>query len=171
MVWHCFSAYKPDRSQRLVRFSEKPAFHFKLLNITSMKKVIFIIIALVALAHVGFAQEAKFQLSSHILDITTGKPAKDVKITLSKRDSNNNWTTVEEKNTDSNGRIKDFLKQEGKDHTGIYKLTFHTSPYFKSLGHKSFYPFIEVVFELVDNEHYHVPITLSPFGYSTYRGN
>ena len=62
-------------------------------------------------------------------------------------------------------------KQDGKDNSGIYKLTFHTSPYFKSLGQKSFYPFIEVVFELVDNEHYHVPITLSPFGYSTYRGN
>ncbi len=128
-------------------------------------------LALILLAQVSFSQEPIFQLSSHILDITTGKPATNVKITLSKKDKQDNWIKVDEKNTDSNGRIKDFLKQDGKDNTGVYKLTFHTSPYFKSLGQKSFYPFIEVVFELVDKEHYHVPITLSPYGYSTYRGN
>ncbi|HTO35570.1 MAG TPA: hydroxyisourate hydrolase [Flavobacterium sp.] len=139
-----------------------------------MKKItnkVLLFTALIALTQCTFAQETKFQLSSHILDITTGKPAKEVEITLSKLDKNDNWILLEEKNTDSNGRVNDFLKQDGKDNSGIYKLTFHTSPYFKSLGQKSFYPFIEVVFELVDNEHYHVPITLSPFGYSTYRGN
>ncbi len=136
-----------------------------------MKKTILLLFAFIALVQFSFAQETKFQLSSHILDITSGKPATGVKITLSKKDKNDNWITVDEKNTDVNGRIKDFLKQDGTNNTGIYKLTFHTSPYFKSLGQKSFYPFVEVVFELVDNEHYHVPITLSPFGYSTYRGN
>jgi 5-hydroxyisourate hydrolase len=136
-----------------------------------MRKITFLILAFSFVTQLGFSQESKFQLSSHILDITTGMPAKDVKITLSKKDNKDNWIIVDEKNTDNNGRIKDFLKQDGKDNTGIYKLTFHTNPYFKSLRQKSFYPFIEVVFELVDNEHYHVPITLSPFGYSTYRGN
>jgi 5-hydroxyisourate hydrolase len=136
-----------------------------------MKKATFLLLAFIALAQFSFAQETKYQLSSHILDITTGKPAIGVKITLSKKDKNDNWITIDEKNTDLNGRIKDFLKQDGTNNTGIYKLTFHTSPYFKTLEQKSFYPFIEVVFELVDNEHYHVPITLSAFGYSTYRGN
>jgi 5-hydroxyisourate hydrolase len=136
-----------------------------------MKKTTFLLLAFIALVQFSFAQETKYQLSSHILDITTGKPATGVKITLSKKDKNDNWTTIDEKNTDVNGRIKDFLKQDETKNTGIYKLTFHTSPYFKTLSQKSFYPFIEVVFELVDNEHYHVPITLSPFGYSTYRGN
>ena len=136
-----------------------------------MKKTILLLFAFIALVQFSFAQETKFQLSSHILDITSGKPATGVKITLSKKDKNDNFITVDEKNTDVNCRIKDFLKQDGTNNTGIYKLTFHTSPYFKSLGQKSFYPFVEVVFELVDNEHYHVPITLSPFGYSTYRGN
>jgi len=136
-----------------------------------MKKTIFLVLALLALTQLTFAQETKFQLSSHILDITSGKPATGVKITLSKKDKKDNWVIVDEKNTDINGRIKDFLRQDGKDNSGVYKLTFHTSPYFKSVGQKSFYPFIEVVFELADNEHYHVPITLSPFGYSTYRGN
>lgn len=136
-----------------------------------MKRAAFLILTLIALTQVSCAQTAKFQLSSHILDITSGKPAADVKIALSKKDNNDKWVVVEEKNTDSNGRITDFLKQGGKSNTGIYKLTFNTSPYFKALGQKSFYPFIEVVFELADDEHYHVPITLSPFGYTTYRGS
>jgi 5-hydroxyisourate hydrolase len=136
-----------------------------------MKKGVLLLLALITIVQFGFAQETKYQLSSHILDITAGNPAAGVKITLSKKDKNDKWITIDEKNTDDNGRIKDFLKQDGTNYLGIYKLTFHTSPYFESLGQKSFYPFIEVVFELVDNEHYHVPITLSPFSYSTYRGN
>ena len=70
----------------------------------------------------------RYQLSSHILDISTGKPAPNVKIALQKRDAQNNWVWVEEKITDQNGRVKDFLKQEGKNNTGIYKLTFYTAP-------------------------------------------
>lgn len=136
-----------------------------------MKKTGFLFVFFLAIASINFAQEASYQLSSHILDITSGKPAADVKITLSKQDKNNNWIVVEEKYTDSNGRIKDFLKQDGKSNVGIYKLTYHTSPYFKKTERATFYPFIEVVFELTNNDHYHVPITLSPFGYSTYRGN
>lgn len=119
-----------------------------------------------------FAQEVKYQLSSHILDITQGKPALGVSITLSKQNKNGVWVKVDEKVTDENGRIKNFLKEEkGVSHQGIYKLTYHTTPYFEKLGQQSFYPFVEVVFELKDNSHYHVPITLSPYGYSTYRGN
>lgn len=136
-----------------------------------MKKSVFLFVLLFAFASISFAQETTYQLSSHILDITSGKPATDVKITLSKQDKKMNWKIVEAKYTDKNGRINDFIKKDGKDHTGIYKLTFHTTPYFKKLGEPTFYPFIEVVFELTNNEHYHVPITLSPFGYSTYRGN
>lgn len=120
----------------------------------------------------GFTQEATYQLSSHILDITQGKPAPNVKITLSKQDKSGEWVIIDEKKTDENGRIKDFLREGAEvTHRGIYKLTYHTAPYFERLGQKSFYPFIEVVFELQDDSHYHVPITLSPFGYSTYRGN
>ncbi|MCF2593954.1 hydroxyisourate hydrolase [Bacteroides caecigallinarum] len=119
-----------------------------------------------------FSQEKQYQLSSHILDINTGSPAKDVKISLSKMNDKQNWTLIDEKTTDENGRVKDLLPQDKKsDNKGIYKLTFYTEPYFKLQNKESFYPFIEVVFEIKDNSHYHVPITLSPFGYSTYRGN
>ena len=117
------------------------------------------------------AQE-KYQLSSHILDISQGKPAPNVKIALSKQDENQNWVLIDEKYTDNNGRIKDFLKEESnKNNNGVYKLTFYITPYFERLKQKTFYPFIEVVFEIKDNQHYHIPITLSPYGYSTYRGN
>lgn len=120
---------------------------------------------------VGLAQESSYQLSSHILDITQGKPAPNVKISLYKQHTDGKWLMVEEKLTDENGRVKDFLKEDGTEHDGIYKLVYHVKPYFDLLGQETFYPFIEVVFELKGRTHYHVPITLSPFGYSTYRGN
>ena len=117
------------------------------------------------------AQE-KYQLASHIFDISQGKPGPNVKIALSKQDKNQNWVLIDEKYTDNNGRIKDFLKEESnKNNNGVYKLTFYITPYFEKLKQKTFYPFIEVVFEIKDNQHYHIPITLSPYGYSTYRGN
>lgn len=137
-----------------------------------MKKSFLFSLMMIVFSNFIFGQEAKYQLSSHILDITQGKPAANVKISLSMQDKNGQFAVIDEKFTDENGRIKDFLKEEkGIDHKGIYKLTYYTAPYFKSLGQESFYPFIEVVFELKDNNHYHVPITLSAFGYSTYRGN
>ncbi len=136
-----------------------------------MKKSIVLMVLLV-LASWGFAQEAKYQLSSHILDVTQGQPARNVKISLSKQQKNGNWKAIDSKYTDENGRITDFLKvTQGVNHHGVYKLTYFVEPYFKKLNQKSFYPFIEVVFEIKDDNHYHVPITLSPFGYSTYRGN
>lgn len=136
-----------------------------------MRKTILMMLMLV-FTSLTFAQEAKYQLSSHILDITQGQPAQGVSIRLSKMNSENHWKTIDEKVTDQNGRIKDFLKEgKGINHQGVYKLTYFTQPYFKGLGQESFYPFIEVVFEIKDDNHYHVPITLSPFGYSTYRGN
>ncbi len=137
-----------------------------------MKNTFLLSALLVFVTTFTFAQESKYQLSSHILDITQGQPATDVKISLSKQDNSGKWESIDEKQTDKNGRINDFLKIEnGVNNQGIYKLTYYTAPYFKLLGQESFYPFIEVVFELKDDNHYHVPITLSAFGYSTYRGN
>ena len=133
---------------------------------------ISLVVVLLSFTSFGFTQEAKHQLSSHILDINRGEPAPNVKITLSKQDKSGEWTAIDDKYTDENGRIKDFLKEEkGIDRKGIYKLTYFVEPYFKKLNQSTFYPFIEVIFEIKDDKHYHVPITLSPFGYSTYRGN
>lgn len=137
-----------------------------------MKIKNLLVVVMVAFASVSFAQEVTYQLSSHILDITQGEPAPNVKISLSKQDDLGKWVSIDEKHTDKSGRISDFLKVEnGTRHYGIYKLTYFTAPYFEKLNQSSFYPYIEVVFEIQDDNHYHVPITLSPFGYSTYRGN
>ncbi|MDD2279015.1 MAG: hydroxyisourate hydrolase [Bacteroidales bacterium] len=137
-----------------------------------MKKLIIITLLMLPLSGITFAQDVKYQLSSHILDITLGAPAANVKISLEKMDQDRNWSLIDEKYTDENGRIKDFLKEEnGTNHQGINRLTYFVEPYFKKLNQSSFYPFIEVVFEIKDQNHYHVPITLSAYGYSTYRGN
>lgn len=138
-----------------------------------MKKSLFTTAILaILLSATAVAQEKTYQLSSHILDINLGQPAPGVLISLSRMNDDHSWSLIEERTTDSNGRVKDFLETTpGTTRTGIYKLTYHVSPYFQAHNQSSFYPFIEVVFEIKDSNHYHVPITLSPFGYSTYRGS
>ncbi len=133
-----------------------------------MKKMFFT--AVFALLSVfAFSQAHSHQLSSHILDVSRGTPASGVKIRLEKQVAAGTWTFVDEKTTDANGRITDFLP--GNTSNGIFKLTYLVSDYFKKNNTESFYPFIEVVFQIRDEQHYHVPITLSAYGYSTYRGN
>ncbi len=130
----------------------------------------FITITMMLISSFIFSQSKDYQLSSHILDIGTGQPASGVLVKLEKMKDNNTWKYVDEKKTDKSGRIPDFLKS-GKDNKGIYRLTFMVADYFNEKGTSSFYPFIEVVFQIEDENHYHVPITLSAYGYSTYRGN
>lgn len=133
------------------------------------KSILTLVFAIFAL--MSFAQNKEYQLSSHILDVSQGKPAPGVTIQLEKlNQKNNKWSVVASKVTDENGRVPDFLPSD-KSNLGIYKLTYFTKDYFQQQGTESFYPFIDVVFEIKDENHYHVPITLSAFGYSTYRGN
>lgn len=131
-----------------------------------------VLIALfVLVSTVTFSQTTSYQLSSHILDISSGMPAKGVTVELEKLDKKTQvWKQVDKKITDYNGRIKEFLPTSASNE-GIYRLRFLVADYFKSKKTDSFYPFIEVVFQIKDSEHYHVPITLSPYGYATYRGN
>ena len=134
-------------------------------------KNLVLLIALVICSTIAFGQEQKYQLSSHILDVSKGTPAVGVTIRLEKYNEKTKfWSFVDEKITDKNGRITDFLNTDTTN-LGIYKLTYFTKEYFEKEAVESFYPFIEVVFQIKDTNHYHVPITLSAFGYSTYRGN
>ena len=133
------------------------------------KSILFLAFAFIALS--SFAQNKEYQLSSHILDVSQGKPAVGVAIQLEKLNpKNKKWSVVDKKITDNNGRVPDFLPSD-KLNSGIYKLTYFTKEYFEKMDADSFYPFIDVVFEIKDENHYHVPITLSAYGYSTYRGN
>ena len=134
-------------------------------------KNLILAVALAIVSTAAFAQKTTYQLSSHILDISKGAPAVGVNIRLEKfNEPAKTWSYVDEKITDKNGRISDFLNTD-KSNLGIYKLTYYTSEYFKNSKTESFYPFVEVVFQIKDANHYHVPITLSAYGYSTYRGN
>lgn len=138
-----------------------------------MKILLVYLLSLLPLLGLAQAPPA-YQLSTHILDISAGSPAPGVTVRLEKYDAAKKiWSRVAEKKTDAAGRIGDFLPTAGlkAGHTGIYKLTFLTQPYFAARQQASFYPYIDVVFELKDGAHYHVPITLSAFGYSTYRGS
>lgn len=124
-----------------------------------------------AIATPAFADLDKnaYQLSSHILDISTGKPAPNVNVKLMVQD-NGTWKLLDTKKTDESGRVNDFLPNNS-DHKGVYKLIFETTPYFSKQGLESFYPYVEVNFKINGTNHYHVPITLSPYGYSTYKGS
>lgn len=118
----------------------------------------------------SYSQNLKFQLSSYVLDITTGKPAAGIKVKLEKLKDDKSWESIEDKITDDNDRIGDFLPSV-KENKGTYKIIFYTAEYFKQQNINTFYPYIEVVFNISDQKHYHVPITLSPYGYSTYKGS
>lgn len=107
------------------------------------------------------------QLTTHILDTSLGKPAKGVLIMLYNRDNE----LVAKGITNDDGRVSDLLPKEQLLSKGIYKLIFETGAYFSANNTKAFYPRVTIEFEIFDNTHYHVPLLLNPFGYSTYRGS
>lgn len=117
------------------------------------------------------------QITTHILDTTLGKPAANVIIKLQQKQLTNSpnkqqqWLTIAQGSTNTNGRIADLLPQNRLLPLGIYKMVFDTDAYFLNSQTKHFYPQVEIQFNLSDNQHYHVPLLLNPFGYATYRGS
>jgi len=110
-------------------------------------------------------------ITTHVLDTSLGKPAAGVAVGLSRLEPDGTERELARGTTDADGRVRDLLAP-GSLQRGSYRLTFHTAAYFASDGRASFYPRIEVVFEVrTDTEHHHVPLLLSPYGYSTYRGS
>lgn len=111
-------------------------------------------------------------ISTHVLDITRGKPAAGVPVTLEKKDlDGGDYSKVNEGHTDADGRVKDLVP-EGELTKGTYRITFDTGSYFSAQKVEGFYPEATIAFTVRDAEaHYHVPLLLSPFGYSTYRGS
>ena len=110
------------------------------------------------------------QLTTHVLDTSKGKPAEGINVYLYHR-RGADWEEVTAAHTDSDGRIPDLLRKEVVLTPGDYKLRFETKDYFDRQVIATFYPFIEICFTITGNEHYHVPLLLNPFGYSTYRGS
>jgi 5-hydroxyisourate hydrolase len=105
-------------------------------------------------------------ITTHVLDTAKGKPASGIPVTLELREQAG-WTRVGAGTTDADGRLR-TLQPHGALRAGTYRLRFDTGGY---LGKKAFFPEVCIIFEVHEPEgHYHVPLLLSPFGYSTYRG-
>jgi 5-hydroxyisourate hydrolase/2-oxo-4-hydroxy-4-carboxy-5-ureidoimidazoline decarboxylase len=110
------------------------------------------------------------QITTHVLDTAAGKPGKDISIMLQQLHTHG-YTTIAQGITNSDGRIADLLPPDKKLQQGVYKLVFETGFYYSAKSIKTFYPLVEIQFMVSDDSHYHVPLLLSPFGYSTYRGS
>ncbi len=108
-------------------------------------------------------------ISTHILDTTKGKPARGVTVSLELFD-NAIWRRIGEGVTNEDGRIKPLLEVIPKE--GTYRLHFEVAEYFKQQGVDAFFPQVTIAFHVKSaKEHFHVPLLLNPFGYSTYRGS
>lgn len=111
------------------------------------------------------------QITTHVLDTSLGRPAAGVFVTLEIEKPGGRWMEISRGATDPDGRLRHLLAP-GALVLGTYRLTFDTKAYFQSQNAKSFYPSVSVVFEIHDAAaQYHVPLLLSPYGYSTYRGS
>lgn len=110
-------------------------------------------------------------ITTHVLDVARGKPAEGISVMLEVQDGGS-WKEIGSGRTDADGRAANLLEAGSHVSPGIYRITFDTSSYQSSLNIDGFYPYVPVIFEIKDtSQHYHVPLLLSPFGYSTYRGS
>lgn len=101
-----------------------------------------------------------------------GKPAAGIAVTLEVKTGADEWKLLANGITNADGRIGDLLSDQSELKQSTYRLTFQTASYFQARGINCFYPFVQLVFEIKDPKaHYHVPLLLSPYGYSTYRGS
>jgi 5-hydroxyisourate hydrolase len=110
-------------------------------------------------------------ITTHVLDTARGRPAAGVPVTLEVR-AGDGWRELGRGATDEDGRARGLLPGETALVPGTYRLTFATGVYFRELETEGFYPEAAIVFDVRDAaQHYHVPLLLSPYGYSTYRGS
>lgn len=110
------------------------------------------------------------QITTHVLDTSEGKPGNGISIMLQQLHTHG-YETIAQGVTNDDGRIADLLPPDKKLPPGVYKLVYETGVYYSAKSIKTFYPLVEISFMISDDSHYHVPLLVSPFGYSTYRGS
>ena len=112
------------------------------------------------------------RISTHVLDITHGQPANDVPVRLERQDAAGTWRLLASARTDQEGRCTQLLPENQALTPGLYRLGFETATYFAARNLDGLYPLVEITFEVREGElHFHLPLLLSPNGYTTYRGS
>ncbi len=111
-------------------------------------------------------------ITTHVLDVSIGRPARGVPVQLEFFARDRGWIELARQVTDDDGRARGLTAPDQPLEAGPYRLTFGSGEYFRARGGSGFYPEVSIVFEVREPaDHYHVPLLLSPFGYSTYRGS
>jgi len=111
-------------------------------------------------------------ISTHVLDTSLGRPAAGVPVVLEIQESEGKWKRLSEGTTNADGRVASLLPGGTALVAATYRLTFDTGAYFRARGAQGFYPQVAIIFTVGDaREYHHVPLLLSPYGYSTYRGS
>jgi 5-hydroxyisourate hydrolase len=110
-------------------------------------------------------------ITTHILDTARGRPAAGVHVVLEFMDARDEWHVLGRGVTDEDGRLRTLLEDGKPPSPGVYRLVFDTRGYFDGHGTRAFYPHVTVTFNVDEGGHYHVPLLLSPFGFTTYRGS
>jgi 5-hydroxyisourate hydrolase len=112
------------------------------------------------------------RISTHVLDVAQGKPAREVRVTLDRRERGGGWARLGSSQTDGNGRCDQLLSENEELTAGLYRLAFDTAGYHAAQNVDGLYPIVEITFYVKEGEsHFHIPLLLSPYGYTTYRGS
>lgn len=109
----------------------------------------------------------KSVITTHVLDVAKGVPAENITIKLFKKDESG-WSLLDKQQTDADGRVAKWSVSDDLLGDGIYKLSFDVAEYSEE---DCFFPEVDIQFKKQDDKHHHVPLLLSPYGYSTYRGS
>ena len=112
----------------------------------------------------------KSQFTTHILDTSLGKPGQNISVKLQQY-KNEQWQTISQGRSNEDGRIADLLPAGKQLAFKNHRIIFDTENYFKATDTKGFYPEVAIQFTVLDDKHYHVPLLINPYGYSTYRGS
>lgn len=111
------------------------------------------------------------RISTHVLDVAQGKPANDVPVRLERRVAAD-WAVVGSSRTDEDGRCSQLLPEGETLRPGLYRLAFDTASYHLEQKNEGLYPVVEITFHVREGEtEFHIPLLLSPYGYTTYRGS
>jgi 5-hydroxyisourate hydrolase len=112
------------------------------------------------------------KISTHVLDVAQGKPAVGVAVRLERREISGDWIPLGSGRTDNDGRCAHLLAEGEPLRAGLYRLSFDAASYHHAQKIEGLYPVIEITFQVLEGEsQFHIPLLLSPFGYTTYRGS